>query len=75
MVDYKQCDSKKCTGRKMQRHKLLKSIPHKQKYLGIVLTGTATKLVSKEDLEIIQKHGLCCLDCSWAKAMDIKTEY
>ena len=75
MIDFKQCDSKKCTGRKMQRHRLLKSIGHRQKYHGIVLSGTATKTISKEDLPIIEKHGLCCLDCSWAKAMGIETNY
>lgn len=36
--DFKQCDSKKCTGRKLERLRKLKSISHKSKFKGVVLT-------------------------------------
>lgn len=37
MVDFKQCDSKKCTGRKLKRHRLISAIKKTQKFNGIVL--------------------------------------
>jgi pre-rRNA-processing protein TSR3 len=52
MVDFEQCDSKKCTGKKMERFKLLKNIKDlKKKFKGIVLSAFGKKIVSKEDLE------------------------
>lgn len=65
MIDFAQCDSKKCTGRKLSRFKLIKDIKPKKKYHGIVLSAEGTKVISHEDLEIIKKHGLCVVDCSW----------
>ncbi len=32
----------------------------------------ATKTFSKEDLEIVEKSGLCVIDCSWAHVDEIK---
>ena len=34
---------------------------------GIILTPTATKCFSKEDADIVLKHGIAVVDCSWAK--------
>jgi len=66
MVDFEQCDSKKCTGKKMERFKLLKSIKDlKKRFKGIVLSAFGKKIVSKEDIEYCQKYGLCVIDCSW----------
>ena len=66
MIDFNQCDSKKCTGRKMERFKLLKAIKEKKKkFKGVVLSAFGDKPVSMEDLPIILKHGICVIDCSW----------
>jgi pre-rRNA-processing protein TSR3 len=66
MVDFEQCDSKKCTGKKMERFKLLVSLKDKKKnFKGIVLSAFGKKMVSKEDLEHCVKYGICVIDCSW----------
>jgi pre-rRNA-processing protein TSR3 len=67
MVDYKQCDIKRCTGRKLEKFKILKTIQHKKKFKGIVLSAGGNKIISKEDRELIIKSGLCVIDCSWNK--------
>lgn len=36
-----------------------------------MLSPNGTKAVSKEDLSIIQAHGICVIDCSWAKIDEI----
>jgi pre-rRNA-processing protein TSR3 len=47
MVDFNQCDSKKCTGRKMERFKLIKNINEKKKkFKGIVLSAFGKKFIS-----------------------------
>jgi len=48
MIDFNQCDAKKCTGRKMERFNLLKSIKDKKKkFKGIVLSAHGTQELSK----------------------------
>jgi pre-rRNA-processing protein TSR3 len=50
MVDFEQCDSKKCTGKKMERFKLLSSIKdRKKKFKGVVLSAFGKKYISKQD--------------------------
>lgn len=67
MWDLNQCDPKRCTGRKLMRHGLIKSQRLGQKFGGIILTPVAKKCVSIADKEIVEKHGICVVDCSWAK--------
>lgn len=67
MWDFNQCDPKKCSGRKLARLKLIKSLKVKQRFPGIVLTPTGEKCVSPHDKEIVQKKGIAVVDCSWAR--------
>ena len=50
----------------MERFKLLVSIKDKKKkYKGVVLSAFGKKFVIREDLEYIEKYGICVIDCSW----------
>ncbi len=77
MIDFSQCDPKKCSGRKLENFNLLKSINHKNRFRGITLSAKGTKYVSKEDRDIIVKYGLCVIDCSWNKIeeLNVKTKF
>jgi len=74
MIDFKECDPKKCSGRKLESFGLLKSINHKSRFKGITLSAGGTKVISKEDLDIIREHGLCVLDCSWNKIKELQVK-
>ena len=51
MIDFGHCDSKKCTGKKMERFKLLTALrDKKKKFRGIVLSAMGKKTVSVDDL-------------------------
>lgn len=66
MIDFNQCDSKRCTGRKLLKFKLIKPVASgKKKYRGVVLSASGKSVISREDLDIVRKHGLCVIDCSW----------
>jgi len=67
MWDLGQCDPKKCSGRKLVRHRLVTVLRASQKFGGIVLDPLATQVLSPADTEIMQDHGLAVIDCSWAK--------
>lgn len=71
MWDFKQCDSKKCSGRKLERMGLLREIGLAQRFNGVVLHPRGTQLVSREDRDTIEESGLAVIDCSWARLDEI----
>ncbi|KAG8199579.1 hypothetical protein JTE90_009416 [Oedothorax gibbosus] len=66
MWDLEQCDPKKCSGRKLSRLGLIKTLRLGQRFNGIILSPAATKCVGPQDKEIIEEHGAAVVDCSWA---------
>lgn len=67
MWDFNQCDPKKCSGRKLARMNLIKSLKIKQRFPGLVLTPTGDRCVSPCDKSIVEKKGIAVVDCSWAQ--------
>ncbi|XP_075224890.1 18S rRNA aminocarboxypropyltransferase isoform X2 [Lycorma delicatula] len=67
MWDLEHCDPKKCSGRKLLRHSLIRTLRLGQRFTGIVLTPVAEKCVSHADKKIIEDNGAAVVDCSWAK--------
>lgn len=66
MWDFGQCDSSKCTGKKLSRLHMLSELRVTQGWNGLVLSPTGTRTVSPEDAEIVKANGVCVVDCSWA---------
>lgn len=67
MWDLNHCDPKKCSGRKLLRHNLIKNLKLGHRFPGVVLSPVGTQCVSPNDKDIIEKFGLAVIDCSWAK--------
>ncbi|XP_008543119.1 18S rRNA aminocarboxypropyltransferase isoform X1 [Microplitis demolitor] len=70
MWDLEHCDPKKCSGRKLSRHGLIKTLKLNARFPGLVLTPVGKKCVSPTDREIVKDNGCAVVDCSWAKLDD-----
>ena len=67
MWDLSHCDPKKCTGRKLVRKNAVRILRLQQRFLGIILSPIATVPICAGDRDIVLAHGVCVIDCSWAK--------
>ncbi|CAH1398128.1 unnamed protein product [Nezara viridula] len=67
MWDLGHCDPKKCTGRKLARKGMIKTLRLQQRFNGIVLSPMGIKCISPMDKEIVERFGAAVVDCSWAK--------
>lgn len=69
MWDLNHCDPKKCSGRKLLRHNLIKNLKLGARFPGLVLSPVGVACVSPCDRDIIATSGIAVVDCSWAKVM------
>jgi len=65
MWDFAQCDPTRCSGKKLERAGALSVLAVKTPFRGVVLTPTATQVVSAEDTEVMRQYGAAVVDCSW----------
>lgn len=71
MWDFNQCDTKRCTGRKLARFGAIKTLRMKQRYSGIVLHPRGKVMLSLNDSQRIKTSGIAVVDCSWNKVDDM----
>ena len=67
MWDFAQCDPKRCSGRKLCRLHVIEEFRVGQKFRGIILTPSGTRVISPADRDIVKQGGLAVVDCSWAE--------
>ncbi|WFD24080.1 ribosome biogenesis protein tsr3 [Malassezia equina] len=71
MWDFQHCDPRRCSGKKLSRHGLIKEMRVGQRFRGIVLTPHATQVLSPADAPILREYGVAVVECSWARLDEI----
>lgn len=67
MWDFGQCDPKRCSGRRLVRMGLIEEYKLSVRFRGVILTPSATCVLSPMDSDVIRRSGLAVVDCSWAQ--------
>ncbi|KAJ3170790.1 ribosome biogenesis protein tsr3 [Geranomyces variabilis] len=72
MWDFDHCDPKRCSGRKLARLNMIKTLRvGGTKFKGIVLSPKGAMSVSPADRAIVESGGACVVDCSWARVEEV----
>lgn len=71
MWDFKHCDPKRCSGKKLERLGLIRPLRIGQKFGGVVVSPNGKTPVCPDDREIVEQHGAAVVECSWARIDEI----
>ncbi|CCD24393.1 ribosome biogenesis protein TSR3 NDAI_0D00790 [Naumovozyma dairenensis CBS 421] len=71
MWDFDHCDPKRCSGKKLERLGLIKSLKIGQRFQGLIISPNGKKVVSPDDADIIKEFGAAVVECSWARLDEI----
>jgi pre-rRNA-processing protein TSR3 len=67
--DLHQCDPRKCTAHKLEKHGLVRFVDRAPRG-SILLDPFARRTLSRADLDRASRRGLVALDCSWKRAQE-----
>lgn len=71
MWDFEHCDPKRCSGKKLHRLGIIKSLRVGQKYSGVVVSPNGNHVICPDDREIVEEHGAAVVECSWARLDEV----
>lgn len=71
MWDFNHCDPKRCSGKKMARVGVMRSLKVGQKFNGVVVTPNGKVPVSPADRDVVEAGGTAVVECSWARVAEI----
>lgn len=71
MWDFKHCNPSRCSGVKLARAQMLKTLKLNQRFRGIVASPVGEKAVSPADRRLVELYGAAVVDCSWARIDEV----
>lgn len=69
--DFNHCDSKRCSGKRLQHFGLLRQLPLNTKHPGVIISPNAKTILSPADTPLLEQHGAAVVECSWVRVAEI----
>ena len=69
--DLHHCDAKRCSGKRLMRLSLLRSLHLNQKHPGVILHPKSKTLLSPADTPLLEQFGLAVVECSWKRIEEV----
>lgn len=69
--DFNHCDSKRCSGKRLQHFGQLRLLPVGQKHPGVIISPNAKTILSPADAPLLEQYGVAVVECSWVRIQEV----
>ncbi|PGH07799.1 pre-rRNA-processing protein TSR3 [Blastomyces parvus] len=69
--DLGHCDPKRCSGKKLMQHGVMRELQIGQKFAGVVISPNAKRTISPADGELLELYGAAVVECSWVRTQEV----
>ncbi|PGH00263.1 hypothetical protein AJ79_08277 [Helicocarpus griseus UAMH5409] len=69
--DLGHCDPKRCSGKKLMQHGVMRELQTGQKFAGVVISPNAKRTISPADNELLEQYGAAVVECSWVRTQEV----
>ncbi|EAW08062.1 ribosome biogenesis TSR3 family protein [Aspergillus clavatus NRRL 1] len=69
--DLGHCDPKRCSGKRLMHHGLMRELAIGQKFPGVVISPNAKRVLSPADRELLEQFGAAVVECSWVRVKEV----
>jgi pre-rRNA-processing protein TSR3 len=69
--DLNHCDPRRCSGKRLIRLGLIKSLHLSQRFSGVIISPHAKRVISVADKDLIESQGAAVIECSWARIDEV----
>ncbi|SPO01357.1 related to RLI and DUF367 domain protein [Cephalotrichum gorgonifer] len=69
--DLGHCDPKRCSGKRLMRLNLLRSLQPGYRHQGVIITPNGKKTLSPADADLLVNFGVAVVECSWARLEEV----
>ncbi|KAF9892741.1 ribosome biogenesis protein tsr3 [Aspergillus nanangensis] len=69
--DMGHCDPKRCSGKRLIQHGLMRELAIGQRFPGVIVSPNAKKILSPADRELLEQYGAAVVECSWVRVKEV----
>jgi pre-rRNA-processing protein TSR3 len=69
--DLGHCDPKRCSGKRLMKLGLMRSLQLGQRHNGVIITPNGKTTISPADREVMDQYGAAVVECSWARTGEV----
>lgn len=70
--DLGHCDPKRCSGKKLMKHGLMRELHLGQRHNGVIITPNGKHTISPADRDLMDQYGAAVVECSWARTQEVQ---